>query len=480
MNRNIRANQFVGKLLLLLFLLVASCKKGDEPIPEDTTETAASKSSRKELLGITILQSQNTGITSDAYVYRSSYKYYITIPLQSSLTDIFVNFTVSDRASIKIDGKLMSDNAGHFDLSKTLEALVVAEDGSVSATYTIMAQVGIKEIDAMIYPFIEKYDIPAASYAIGRNSLEEIVYKNACGFAVTEAKERAVPNHLFRLGSMTKQHTAIAIMALIQNGKIAIDDLVFGPTGILKSYWPSVGPMSSKVTVRHLLEHTAGYSGDPMFSSTYTGYSLERRIDVMLGSNQSTPGTTFTYYNMGYGTLGKIIEEVSGKDYEIFIQEIYAPVGVKDLHLSASSKDTRRDNEAECYGQNGNNAYGNDIAVYKAAGGIIMNTDELFNVLYSVDGGSIHPDMLNSDIRTLMLTPSQVFSGYAKGWRTNHSLFEGYYHGGNLAGTATFWIYGTKYSAAILLNSRSYDSNFDTELIVLTNNVMEKASSLGL
>ena len=62
----------------------------------------------------------------------------------------------------------------------------------------------------------------------------------------------------------------------------------------------------------------------------------------------------------------------------------------------------------------------------------------------------------------------------------NHSLFDGYYHGGNLTGTATFWIYGSEYSAAILLNSRSGDDSFDNELIFLTNNIMKKAKELNL
>jgi CubicO group peptidase (beta-lactamase class C family) len=465
-------------LVLTMFVAVlASCSKKNDPAP-DGNPPSTSQSSAKEITSVSILKSENANITADGFVYKSPTKLYITIPLGSVLTAVKVNFNLSSKASIKIDGTTLANNSGTLDLSKTLTATVQAEDGT-TANYTILAQLGNKDIDAMIYPFMEKYSIPAASYAIGKNSLESIVYKNASGFANVEAKERATPNYMFRLASMTKQHTAIAIMSLIQQGKIGIDELVFGANGILKASFPSVGPMSSKVTVRHLLEHTAGYTGDPMFSSS-SGTTLDQKIQYMLNSAQSEPGTKFYYYNMGYGVLGKIIETVSGKDYETYLRTLYAPAGVNNMYLSSSSAATRRSNEATNYGNGGSNAYGNDINVFKAAGGITINTEDLFKVLYAVDGGSVRPDILDAPTRTLMFTPSAVNAGYAKGWRTNHSLFSGFYHGGNLIGTGTFWIYGSEYSVAVLLNSRNNNDNFDVDLIVLTNNIMNKAKELGL
>jgi len=460
--------------------VIASCSKKSDPQPVNPTppKENTSPSAAKEISSINILKTENSAITGDGYVYKSSAKIYITLPLGSNLGAVKVNFNLSPKASIKVDGVLLENNSGILDLSKTLTATVYAENGS-SSTYTILAQVGLKDIDALIYPFIEKYAIPAASYAVAKNASESIVYKNASGFAVVESKERATPDHLFRLASMSKQHTAIAIMTLIQQGKFGIDDLVFGPTGILKDSFPSVGPKSAKVTVKHLLEHTAGYGGDPMFDSANRGKTLDELIQIMLNSAQDEPGTKYKYYNMGYGTLGKIIEVVSGKDYLSYLKEIYAPAGVSGIKIAPASAAARAANEAVCYAQSGNNAYGADVNVYKAAGGVSINTDELFKVLYAVDGWTIRPDILNTAIRTLMFTKSDVYN-YAKGWRTNHSLFKGYYHGGNLAGTATFWIFGEEYSAAVLLNSRNYSDNFDTDLIVLTNNIMNKAKSLGL
>lgn len=466
-------------LFIALFATVlASCSKKNDPVPDVPTPppTTGTQSSAKQINSISILKSENPNIQGDGYIYKSTAKIYITLPLGSTISGVKVNFSLSAKATIKVDGNTLTNNSGTLDLSKTLPVVVTAEDGT-TANFTILAQLGIKEIDEMIYPFIEKYNIPAASYAIGKNSSEAIVYKNAAGFASVEGQERATPDYEFRLASMSKQHTAIAIMTLIQQGKIGLDQLVFGATGILKDFWPSVGPRSSRVTVRHLLEHTAGYSGDPMFSSS-AGTTLDQKIQTMLNSTQSEPGTVYSYYNMGYGTLGKIIEVVSGKEYGAYLKEIYSPAGVT-VELTSSSAAGRRAKEAICYPQGASTAYGNNVEVYKAAGGVSINTDNLFRVLYAVDGGTIRPDILTPATRTLMFTKSTV-ANYALGWRTGHSLFEGFYHGGNLIGTATFWIYGTEYSAAILLNSRSETSGFDTELIVLTNNVMAKAKQLNL
>ena len=464
-----------------LFLLVlASCSKKNDITPDGPNPPGQTTlSSAKEITGVTILKSENSNIAGDGYLYKSGVKLYITIPMGSTLSSVKVNFNLSNKASIKVDGVTLVNNSSVLDLTKTITATVLAEDGS-SLAYTILAQEGIKDIDAMIYPFIEKYNIPAASYAIGKNSSENVVYKNASGFSRVETKERATPNHLFRLASMTKQHTAIAVMSLIQQGKINIDQLVFGPTGILKATFPAVGQMSAKVTVRHLLEHTAGYTGDPMFTSTYAGQSLDQRIQVMLNSAQSEPGTKYSYYNMGYGTLGKVIEVVSGKDYETFLKELYAPIGITRLRLASATTANIPVDEAVCYPQGNSTAYGNDMNVMKAAAGVAVSTEDLFKILYSVDGAPVRPDILSLSTIALMFTPSTVFAGYAKGWRTNHTLFSGFYHGGNLAGTGTFWIYGTDYSVAVLLNSRNNDDAFDTDLIVLTNNLMKKAKELGL
>lgn len=466
------------KSILILTVLLASlagCSKKNDPGTKLNPPTNGLSSS-KDISNITILKGENPSITGDGYFYKSGSKIFITVPLNSNLTNVKVNFNISSKATIKVDGVALANNSGSFDLNKTLTATVSAENGT-SSTYTILVQTGIKEIDAMIYPFMEKFGIPAATYAVAKNSKEEIVYKNASGFANVDLKERATPEYEFRLASMSKQHTAIAILTLVQDGKFGLNDLVFGPSGILKSLYPTVSTKAAKITVKHLLEHTAGFSGDPMFTNS-TGTTLDAKMQFMLNSAQDEPGTKFSYYNMGYGTLGKIIEVVSGKEFGAYLKYIYAPSGI-EVNLASPSIASRRAKEVVYYPQAaGTTGYG-DISVYKAAGGISINTENLFKVLYSIDGGTLRPDILTPASRIAMFTRSTA-ANYSLGWNGKNSTVDGYFHGGNLSGTATFWIYGPEYSAAILLNSRNVDANFDSELTALTNNILKKAKELGL
>ena len=77
-----------------------------------------------------------------------------------------------------------------------------------------------------------------------------------------------------------------------------------------------------------------------------------------------------------------------------------------------------------------------------------------------------------------MLTNSHS-NTYALGWRMNHRLFPGaWYHGGNLAGTATFWVMGPEFSTVILCNSRSYLSGFDDELYYISEKLMKAAATI--
>ena len=467
--------QQINRYLVLIALItfVTSCSKKTDPTPDPVV---VGKSSAKDLSNIGILKSENSGITGDGYFFKSGTKIYISVPLNSNLTAVKTNFSVSNKASIKVNGTLLTNNSATLDLTKTLTVVVSAEDGSLS-TYTILAQTGVAEIDKLIYPFLEKFGIPAASYAIAKNSKEDIIYKNAVGFANVSLQERVTPDYEFRLASMSKQHTAIAILSLVDQGKITLNSLVFGPTGILKGNYPSVSTKAAKITVRHLLEHTAGFSGDPMFSNS-AGTTMNQKMQFMLNSSQEEPGTKFSYYNMGYGTLGLIIEAVSGKEYGAYLKDLYTPLDV-EVNLASPSIASKRTKEVVYYPQlAGTTGYG-DISVYKAAGGVSINTENLFKVLYAVDGGNIRPDILTPASRIAMFTRSTV-ANYSLGWNNKNSTVDGYFHGGNLSGTATFWIYGPEHSAAILLNSRNVDANFDSELTALTINIMAKAKALNL
>ena len=461
--------QKVSMIALFAFVL-ASCSK-DKP-------DAPSKSNLKELINVEISKKDNAGYSQDGFVFKRNDNVYITVPLGSDMSKVKMDLKISPKATVTFDGRPVPNLTGTVDLNETKKIIVTSESGS-PRVYHILAQPGIKEFDQMIYDFKEKFSIPGVSIAISKTSTSEIVYKTGIGHSDETTLMRTKPNHLFRLGSMSKQFTSIAVMKLIQTGKLTVESRVFGPGGILQDEYSDISPMAAKVTVRQLLDHTSGWESnpDPMFTSSFNGQTLTERIKYVLKSPQGEPGTKYSYFNMGYGILDKVIEKTSGKKYEVFLKEVLAEANITDIHVG-KDRAGKRANEVVYYSQNGYNGYGNDMEMIAAAGGLIASTEQLLKLQYYIDGRSNIPDILTPEIRTLMLTKSGS-NTYALGWRMNHRLFPGaWYHGGNIAGTAVFWVMGPEYNTVILCNSRSYITGFDDEFYYISEKMIKHAAAI--
>src|SRR5436190_21672506 len=135
--------------------------------------------------------------------------------------------------------------------------------------------------------------------------------------------ELDVPNTVdtkFRLGSITKQFTSMAVMILAERGKLSIDDPI-------SKHLESSPPAWEKITIRHLLTHTSGipsYTSFPQMMSRTV--RLPATLDEVIASFKDKeldfpPGDKFTYSNSGYIVLGKVVEWASGQSYETFLRE---------------------------------------------------------------------------------------------------------------------------------------------------------------
>jgi CubicO group peptidase (beta-lactamase class C family) len=155
---------------------------------------------------------------------------------------------------------------------------------------------------------------------------DQVLFAEGYGLANFEHEVPNTPQTKFRLGSITKQFTAMAILILQEQGKLSVDDLASKHVEGCPDAWKDV-------TIHHLLTHT---SGIPSFTSL-PGYgasmplpsspkqTLDRVRDMPL---EFMPGEKFVYSNSGYVLLGQIIEKVSGKPYEHFLPEtIFEPWG---------------------------------------------------------------------------------------------------------------------------------------------------------
>ncbi len=163
--------------------------------------------------------------------------------------------------------------------------------------------------------------IPGVSLAVIRNG--EIVLAKGYGYANVEHQAPAKPETIFQSGSMGKQFTATAVMLLMEDGKLAIDDKI-------TKYFPDSPETWRNITIRNLLTHTSGMTDYPEgfdFRRDYTEDELYERAKQIPLAFQ--PGEKWSYSNVGYMMLGILIHKVSGKFYGDFLQErVFNPLGM--------------------------------------------------------------------------------------------------------------------------------------------------------
>lgn len=352
--------------------------------------------------------------------------------------------------------------------------------------------------DNLVTQFMSTHGIPGATFALAKNG--KLVYMRSFGHADLAGTEETQPHHLFRIASISKPITSIAVMKLVENGQLALIDKVFGSGGLLENHpYLTSATISDQriydITVQQLLEHSAGWDRDvtcvPSPTSPYPwaaghcdpiGFPLH--VTQMLGeANPVTepmlirfllekglnfaPGTQYAYSNIGYLVLGEIIASVSGKPYEDYVKdEILSPIGICDMHIGQNLRENKLEREGEYHG-NGYQApslYGTGLNVpweyggwnleaMDAHGGWIATARDMVRLLTAVDGFTTRPDLLSNSSISTMTTGSSTNANYAKGWSVNSA--NNWWHTGALDGTASLWARTNNgYTWAIILNKR--------------------------
>ena len=475
-----------GKLIPLLFLLLAfaAC----EPVePEQGND--GSKSSAANMSRFSFPSSLNAGLKGTSSATFANGFYYVTVPEGTDLKKLVPEIICSEGAAVYIDDAPYTPGTPH-DFSGNVQTVkVVSEDGSRTGNYRICVKHGDPTLDEKIYRFMNDFSVPGVSISIMKGT--EVVYSSGYGFAVVESDIRCTPDHLFRMASISKQFCTMCIMMLKEEGRLRLDDPVFGEKGILKGLYHDVTPYHESITVRNLLSHSSGICkglSDPCFTNSYRFYSgtsspvpTDTLIQRTLMARQQpyddntmvwSPGMGYNYSNVGFCILHRIVEVVSGKDYESYLKEdVLAKMGITDTHIGGYLHE-RRPNECVFYMQGGTDGYANPLRELAGAAGIITSTNQMMRILTFMDGDDTVPDIFSYETLQEMYTPYQYagsgtygsnYKRYGLGWRMNHSrLFPGsHYHGGNIAGTATLWVGHTEtgMSGAFVCNSRAYNSN---------------------
>ena len=173
-------------------------------------------------------------------------------------------------------------------------------------------------------------DGPGAAVLVAQKG--RIIYHKAFGMANLELGVPLRPDHVFRIGSVSKQFTAAAILQLMEQGKLSLDD-------DLTRFIPDYPTMGKKITVEHLLTHTSGiksYTEMKEWTPEVHRKDFTPAALVDFFKNQPMdfePGTQYQYNNSGYILLGYIIEKVSGESYGAYISEhIFKPLGMHNSY----------------------------------------------------------------------------------------------------------------------------------------------------
>jgi CubicO group peptidase (beta-lactamase class C family) len=306
------------------------------------------------------------------------------------------------------------------------------------------------KIDDYVRAQMNERHIPAAALAVVRAG--KAVKIEAYGLANVELNVPATKDTVFEIGSVSKQITAAAVMLLVEEGKINLDEKI-------SKYLPNTPESWNKVTVRNLLTHTSGIKN-------YTGLSgfelikRSKRDDFIKAVGtlplEFEPGERHSYSNTGYNLLGHIIESASGKPYWDFLRErIFIPLGMNQTADRDPQFIVR--NRADGYEWENNRLTGRDwdLTDLFAAGAIVSTITDLAKWEMGLRGDAFLKKTSKEQIWTPFVLNDGKPSSYGFGWNVGefrgHKLIS---HTGHTAG----------FSAAI-----SRYANDDLTVIVLTN-----------
>ena len=293
---------------------------------------------------------------------------------------------------------------------------------------------GADRVGDFVKDYLKKKQIPGCAVMVRHRG--EVVLSGGYGLANLEHGVRVTPQTVFQSGSMGKQFTAMAVMMLIEEGKLSLDDRISKHLTV-PSAW-------SGITVRHLLTHTSGLGDYPEDFSLQKNYTEDELLKMIAAQPLGfAPGEKWNYSNLGYVTLGILIHKVSGDFYgELLLKRIFGPLGMKN---------TRIISEADIIP--------NRAAGYELKGGALKNQEWVAPTVNTTADGSLYftaEDIAKWDEaleakRLLspagfeqMWTPVKLNDGssapYGFGWEirktdSGHPVLQ---HGGEWQGFATY------------------------------------------
>jgi CubicO group peptidase (beta-lactamase class C family) len=199
----------------------------------------------------------------------------------------------------------------------------------VSLSFQMLAGASADEVDKYVASAISKQNIPGLSLAVVRGG--NVIKAAGYGYANLELDSPATAQTAYEIGSITKQFTAQAIMLLVQDGKLHLDDTLGQLLDDLPAAW-------RPLTLRQLLTHTSGlkdWEAENLLSFRREYTASEFFALMSSFPLDFTPGERWSYTNTAYPLLGMVIARVSGKSFDEFVTaRIFTPLGMTSTRFS--------------------------------------------------------------------------------------------------------------------------------------------------
>ncbi|MEX8549031.1 MAG: serine hydrolase domain-containing protein [Mucilaginibacter sp.] len=268
-------------------------------------------------------------------------------------------------------------------------------------------------IDSLMKVFMLKNSVPGASVAIVKN--KTIVWEKGYGMADIEKSVPATASTVYRLASVSKPITAVAVMQLVEQGKIALDSPI-------QKYVPAFPIKKYPITTRELLSHMTGirhYQGDE-FNITRSYKTLTEALDIFKNDSLlQKPGEQQIYSTYGYTLLGVIIEAVSGKTFMDYLKDnIFKPAGMTHTYEDEPLKiipNRSAPYDTISKGVVGNSAYVNTS--YKIpGGGIISDVNDMSRFMIALQQGKLVKPATWKQMTTEVKTAKGGPTYYGFGW----------------------------------------------------------------
>lgn len=300
-------------------------------------------------------------------------------------------------------------------------------------------------------------DEAGAAISIVENG--ELIWAEGFGMADLEWQIPVTPYTSFRIGSVSKPFTALAVLQLVEAGRVGLDAQI-------STYLPDLPGQLGRPTVRQLLDHTSGLPDHfalPEIPSIMRNPIAPEAIVAMMADAalQFEPGSRRSYSNFNYVLLGLLVEAMDpqGRDYGTYVEEeIFAPLAMTDSHYDRQSVVIAR--RARGYDHDGNgpvNTITAETSLAYAAGALMSSASDLALFTNALRSGRLLGDRMRDAAWTATILPDGSDTGYGLGFNVTEFLGERViWHSGSVNGFQATWMYLPESDRAVAVLSNGY------------------------